>query len=269
MADNPIEATASSDRKSRTAGVIWGLPKCGKTTFMTSLPGKKLFVMLDPDGDQSIPDRDDVDIMRLYEQPDDVIMRWLEGKMPSFIQKNAGKYDSYVYDSLSTLYRVMLNEAIKNEVGGSNKFTPSLDTPGLTAYGSRTNHMLNIANKNLRATAAVGAHCWFTSHEDEPKTNDKGEFLYITMNMSGKAINGLGLEVSEIWHMRLHDDKWWIMIKPARGKQPMGSRVFDMTAGPEFRLKFIPDLGPDQPHSIATWYQEWLDGGKRKLPLPK
>lgn len=240
---------------------------------MLTLPGKKLFVMLDPDGEQSIPDRDDVSIMRLYEQPDDVILRYLEDKMPSFIRKNEQGFNSFIFDSMSTLYRIMLNEAIRKGVGastgGKHPFTPSLDMPGLAAYGSRTNHALNIVNKNLRATASVGAHCWFTSHEDEPKTNDKGEFLYITMNMSGKAINGLGLEVSEIWHMRMHDKKQFIMVAPARNKQPIGSRMFNMMGEPEFQLKFKPELGPDQDHSIATWFNQWLENGRNKLPLPK
>ena len=264
-----IAATPSSERKTRTAGVIWGLPKVGKTTLLTSLPGNKLFCMLDPDGDQSIPDRDDIHIMRLYEYSDADCMAFLENKMPTFIKNNAGKYDSYIFDSMSTLYRMALNDAIRKDVGGGKNFSPSLDTPGLAAYGSRTNHILNIINKNLRATSSVGAHCWFTSHEDEPKTNDKGEFLYITMNMSGKAINGLGLEVSEIWYMRQHDGKWYICIKPMRGKQPMGSRMFDVTTLGEFQLKFKPELGCDQDHSIATWYQRWLESGKQKLPLPK
>lgn len=225
--------------------------------------------MIDPDGDMSLPDRDDISIMRLYEHDDGTIMRWLEDKMPSYIRKNEEGYNSFIFDSMSTLYRVALNEAIRNEVGGSPKWKPSLDTPGLAAYGSRTNHIVNIINRNLRATAAVGAHCWFTSHEDEPKTNDKGEFLYITMNMSGKAINGLGLEVSEIWHMRMHDKKQYIMVQAARGKQPMGTRIFEAMKEPEFQLRFDPNLGPDQDHSIATWYDQWLSNGKRKLPLPK
>lgn len=266
-----ITTTTSSERKSRTAGVIWGLPKCGKTTFLMSLPGNKLFVMLDPDGDNSLPDRDDIHIMRLYEHDDATIMRFLEDKMPTFIKQNADKYDSYIFDSTSTLYRILLNEAIRKKVGESKKsnFEPTLDMPGLVAYGSRTNHLLNIINKNLRATSSVGAHCWFTSHEDEPKTNDRGETLYTTLNLSGKAISGMGLEVSEIWHMHLHDKKWFIQIKPCRGKQPMGSRIFDMTSESEFQLKFNPELGVDQNHSIATWYHQWLSNGKRKLPLPK
>lgn len=270
MASGELEIEASTSRKSRTTGILWGMAKCGKTTFLTSLPGKKLFVMLDPDGDASLPDREDIHILRLYEYQDDLILRYLTDKMPAFIRKNEQGFDSFIFDSLSTLGQVALNEAIRTEVGasGKDKFKPTLDAPGLAAYGSRTAHIVDIVNKNLRATGAVGAHCWFTSHEDEAQTNNKGEFIKITMTLSGKAINGVGLNVSEIWHMSVNDKKWRIAIAPTRGKQPMGSRLFKVTGDIEFNVRYKPELGVDQPHSIATWYNQWIESGKNKLEVP-
>lgn len=262
-----LAPTKSSDRQSRTSGVLWGLAKCGKTTFLTSLPGKKLFVMLDPDGDLSLPDREDIHIMNVYEEPDDVILRYMTDKLGSMLKKE--KYDSVIIDSLSTLGQIVLNEAIRKGIGEGKDFKPSLDAPGLAGYGSRTARISDIVNKTLRATASVGSHCWFTSHEDTPETNNKGEFLYITMTLSGKAISNVGLNVSEIWHMRMTDKKWFLSIANNRGKQPMGSRMFDVTGEPEFRLNFDPEKGAKQPHSIATWFDTWVKGGRKKLPLPK
>lgn len=269
---NEIIIENSETRKSRMSGILWGMAKCGKTTFTRSLPGKKLYAMLDPDGDQSIPDDDDISIIRLYDQPDDVILRYCEDKLPALLAKNEGKFDSFIFDSTTTFYQVCMNEAIRKGVGASSGpkgFTPTLDAPGLSAYGSRGARTVNVVNKLLRATSQSGMHCWFTTHQDEAKTDDKGNFLYITMMLSGKTINSMGLQVSEIWHMRNHDGKWFIAIAPCRGKQPMGSRIFDVTGQPEFELKFKPELGSDQPHSLARWYQQWVDGGKNKLPLPK
>lgn len=269
MADLIIEQ--STERKSRISGLLWGLAKCGKTTFLTSLPGRKLFVMLDPDGDQSLPDRDDIYIMRLYEHDDATVLRYLSDKLPTLLRRNEEKFDSLVLDSLSTLGQIALNEAIRTNVGASKKsdFTPTLDAPGLTAYGSRTARTVDIVNKILRATGSVGMHCFFTGHEDTAEVDDKGNFLFITLTLSGKAISGVGLNVSEIWHMRHHDRKWHVSIAPCRGKQPMGSRIFDVTGAPEFELKFNPTLGVSQPHSVAMWFQQWVEGGRNKLPLPK
>jgi hypothetical protein len=263
-----LEITESSERKSRMSGVIWGMAKCGKTTFLTSLPGKKLFVMLDPDGDMSIPNREDIFILRLYEQPDDVILRYLRDKLPAILRKNEGNFESVIVDSLSTLGLILLNEAIRTEVGGSKSFKPTIDAPGLAAYGSRTNNLVDIVNKILRATGSVGAHCWFTSHEDEAKTDDKGNMLGISMTLSGKATNGIGLNVSEIWHLSSHDKKWRLMIAPGRGRSPMGSRIFNVTKVIEFQLKFDPDAGLDQSHSLAKWYNDWIENGRHKLEVP-
>jgi len=270
LASGELEIEASGERKSRTAGLLWGLAKCGKTTFLTSLPGKKLFVMLDPDGDASLPDREDIHILRLYEHPDDLILRYLTDKLPSILRKNEEHFNSCIFDSLSTLGQICLNEAIRNNIGESKKdgFKPTLDAPGLAAYGSRTARTVDIVNKALRATGSVGMHCWFTSHEDEPKTDNKGQMLGITMTLSGKAINGVGLNVSEIWHMSVNERRWRIMIAPGRGKAPMGSRIFDVTKDIEFYLKFKPELGCDQPHSLATWYNTWIENGRAKLEVP-
>jgi len=237
-----------------------------------SLPGRILYVMIDPDGDESLPELPErIKVIRLYTYSDAEIIRLLENKIPTHLIKNADTYDSCVIDSTTSIGRCALNDAIDKEVGASKSenFKPSLDAPGQAAYGSRTQHTINIINKVLRATASVGKHCWFTAHEDEMKTNSKGEPLYATLTMSGKAINGSGLNVSEIWHMRMKDKKWHISIAPCRNRRPMGSRMFDITGEPEFQLKFDPDLGPDQPHSIATWFNKYQDGGRKKLPLPK
>lgn len=267
MAD--IEVTSTSERKARMSGLLWGKAKSGKSTFLTSLPGKKLFIMLDPDGEQSLPDRDDIHIIKLYEQPDDVIVRWLRDKGPSFLRKNEGQFDSVVVDSLSTYSAAALNEAIRAGVGAGKDFKPTLEAPGLAAYGARRQYINDMVSKVLRATSAVGMHCFFTAHEDEPDRDDKGTVLGITLTLSGKSINDVGLNVSEIWFLSNVGNTWKLAVAPCRSRSPMGSRILAMTGEPEFILKFDPEKGLDQPHSIATWFRQWEEGGRKKLPLPK
>lgn len=262
-----LAPTKSGDRVSRTSGVLWGPAKVGKTTFLTSLPGKKLFVMVDPDGDQSLPDHPDIHVLNLYQEEDPVILRYATDKLGSLVRKM--EPDSVVFDSLSTFGQITLNEAIRKGIGKGREFDPTLDAPGQAAYGSRTARITDVVNKLLRATASVGAHCWFTSHEDTPETDKKGDIIGITMTMSGKAISNVGLNVSEIWHLRHSDKKWILSIAPNALKKPMGSRIFDVTGNPSFELKFDPTKFTNQPHSIATWFDAWVKGGRKKLPLPK
>lgn len=271
MADDfQIPIVKSKDRIGRSTGIIWGQIKTGKSTFLTSLPGRTLFLMVDPDGDESLADSDDLQTMNLFDHKDDEIIRMLEKRVPSHIIKHASEFDSVVLDSITTVNRIALNDAIAKGVGEGRDFVPSLDAPGQAAYGARTQHTVDVCAKLLRATAAVGKHMWFTAHEDEPKTNPKGEVLYTSVTMSGKAISAVGSLVSEIYHLRFRDGKWTLSIAPCRGRKPMGSRMFDVTGEfPEFRLQFDPELGADQPHSIATWFKQYVEGGRKKLPLPK
>lgn len=267
-----LTPVSTTERQSRTTGLLWGQIKVGKTTLLQSLPKPILFLMIDPDGDAVVPDHEGIEIMRIYEHDDATIIRYLTDKFGTQVRKWGNRYASYVLDSTTTLGRITLDQAIANNVGASNKgsdpFKPTIDAPGQAAYGSRTSRLIQISNNILRATGSVGAHCWFTAHEDEPKTNNKGDFLHITMAHSGKTINGIGSLVSEVWYLKLHDGKRFIDIAPCFGRKPMGSRMFDMSDA-EFQLNYYPELFEDQPHSIARWHAAWLEGGRKKLPLPK
>jgi len=270
-----MEIVKSKDRKPRTAGLLWGKSKAGKTTFLTSLPGKKLFIMLDPDGDLSLPDRDDIDVLPLFSYETGEIIRYAEKKLPTFLRKNENKYESVILDSLSSLADRALEHAVDNKIGaskGSSKsnFVPTLEEPGLAAYGARKQYILTIVSNMLRATGANSMHCWFTGHEGEAERDDKGNMIGdITLTLSGKTTNGIGKDVSEIWYLWQRDGKWTLAISPCRSKSPMGSRIFDVTGDPEFLLSFDPNGPLDQPHAIATWFNHWLETGKKAIPLPK
>lgn len=263
-----MEVTSSKDRRSRVTGILWGQAKSGKTTLLTSLPGKKLFVMIDPDGDFSIPDSPDIDIMRLYDQDPDVVKRFVIDKLPSYIKEHP-EYVSVVIDSLTTFGQIALDEAIRSKVGASRDFTPTMEAPGLGAYGARKQYIVHALRNNLKATASVGAHCFFTAHEGEREKNSKGESIGdISMSLSDKTTNEVGLTVSELWHLRKKDTTWTLSISPCRGRSPMGSRLFTQTGEPEFVVKFNPEEPLTQPHSIASWIAAWEAGGRKKLPLP-
>lgn len=271
MAGLPIEEVEpSNERRSRMSGILWGLSKCGKTTLLTSLPGKKLFVMLDPDGDQSVPDREDVFILPVYRYSDAEIVRWTRDKLPSMLKANKEQYNSCIVDSISSFYLSALNHAIDEEVGASKKdgFIPSIEAPGLGAYGARGNYTIDMVQKVLRATANSGMHCFFTAHEDTPDVDLKGNFLGISPTLSGKTTNGVGLAVSEIWHLRADDGKRTLSIAPCRSRKPMGSRIFTTAGSPEFLVDYDITGDEHQVDSIATWFGVWEHSGRQKLPLP-
>ena len=223
--------------------------------------------MIDPDGKESIPEVCDYKVLDLSMMEDGETVRALKDKVPTMIKQMKGQVASVVVDSLTVYAERGLNYAIQQKVGGSPKFTPTIEAPGQTAYGARRQYIVHATSNILRATALVGMHCFFTTHDSEV-TNDKGEILHYTMMLGGKANNDVGIKISECWWMREHDGKWFIAVRNCRQREPMKTRMFNSSSSPEFELKFNPALGIDQPHSISRWFESWIAAGRKKIPLP-
>lgn len=255
----------------RITGVVWGPPKGGKTSLLMTSPGKKLLVNIDPDGYTSIANRDDWSLLDLTQYDHREIVALLTKKVPKIIEEleDFGPGDTVIVDSLSSFGDAALMTAIGNKVGEGKGFTPSIEAPGLSAYGARTQYILEAVRQILKATYRKGMHCWFTAHMDTPTTDDKGNFLYQTMTLSDKATSSVGLSISEIWFLDANDKKRTIAVRPVRGRKPMGSRMFTQSGVAEFELKLDITKDDTQPHSIATWWKQWEAGGRNKLELPK
>jgi hypothetical protein len=262
-----------SEIVSRLTGIIWGPPKAGKTSLLMTSPGKKLLVNVDPDGYTSISGRDDWSLLDLAQYTHAEIVALGTKKVPTMIQKmcDEGKLvpgDTVIGDSLSSFGDAALLTAIQNKVGEGKGFTPSIEAPGLSAYGARTQYILEFVRQLLKVTARNGLNCWFTAHMDTPVTDDKNNYLYQSMTLSDKATSSVGLSISEIWFIDSNDRKRTIAVRPVRGRKPMGSRIFTQSGDAEFILKFDIDKPDTQPHSISTWWKAWEAGGKKKLELP-
>lgn len=268
---NDLEIKPPGANIPRSTGILWGPAKCGKTTLLATLPGRKVLVNIDPDGHEATGWRDDISLLDLSIYEPDEIVRMGRDKVPSLLKQTEDlkEGDSVIVDSLSSYGWAALLTAIKEKVGESRTFKPSIEAPGLSAYGARTNYIVDMVRKILKVTGQRGVHCWFTAHMDTPTTNDQGAFLYQTMTLSDNGINQTSLSISEVWFMDRNDKKQTIAIQPVRGRKPMGSRMFSMDGAPEFTLEYAinkPDL--QQPHSIAMFWKLYLANGRKKLPIP-
>lgn len=262
-----LEIKRPDELPPRATGIIWGLTGCGKTTFLSSLPQPIVFVMLDPDGKDSIPPHIDCHIIDLTGLSDGETVRALRTTVPAMIEKLDFPTASVVTDSLTVLAERGLNYAIEQKIGEGKNFVPTIEAPGQTAYGARRQYIIHAVSNMLKATSRKGYNCFFTTHDTEV-TNDKGELVKYTMMLGGKANNDVGLKISECWWMREHDGKRFIAVRNCRSREPMKSRMFDSAKAAEFELKFDPLGSSDQPHSIATWHRMWIANGRSKLPLP-
>jgi len=255
----------------RLAGLIWGNAKVGKTTYAASSPGKKYIINLDPEGYIAVDHRDDVEVWDYSDQEPKRVIDFFTTKLGTRIdQSDAKPGDTFIFDSITVMNQHGLMTAIANGVGESRSFKPSIEMPGLAAYGARTQYLIHSMQPVLRATRRKGCNIWFIAHEDTPERNDKGDFLYQSILMSDNAINQTSAAISEIWRMSVGtSNNREVFIRQTNLYKPMGSRIFRMDEGSSFKLKYDidkPDL--DQPHSIASLWQKYLDGNGQKLHAP-
>jgi len=251
---------------------MWGMSGVGKTTLAATLPGRKLFINLDPDGYISVANRDDVDVLDLSSlSTDDVLNKLKSDNNPLGLDDvlRTGKHASVVLDSATSLSQRALENAVKQRIGGSSKFTPSMETPGLAAYGGRNAILLTCIKGLLRVTGRYNVHCCIISHEDEPKVSQEGEVLYITMMLGGKLVSNVSLQLSEVWFMSETSGEKRIAIRPCRSRKPMKTRMFMTNSNPEFPVVYNPDDWENLDNNpIAKWWSQWEKGGGAKLPLP-
>jgi predicted transcriptional regulator len=242
---------------------LWGDAGCGKTTLAATAPGNKLFLLFDPDGDQSIRNmpgwqridmsgEDSIDIAKEAMKPEPFgIHRILEDQ----------HIDTVIVDSLTKFSE----HALRYAVNVSAKST--LLMPGLNGYGARNVCVGSFVSNMLRITKKLNKHLIFITHERDADRNDDGAIIGVSMMLGGQLPNVTSKDISEVWNMRDHGGKRYIAIRPERFRAPMKSRMFDMTSKTNFEWSYNSNTnkGP----RIDEWWTTYVDGGYNKLPLPK
>lgn len=262
-----MQPTPSELLNKRLSGIIWGDAKTGKTTWAMSLPGRKLLINFDPDGFMSVAHRDDFDTFDLSNMPATEAISNAK-KAAKYIVDNGDKYGSVILDSMTTLARIALEDAIERGIGKTKTFTPTLEMPGLQGYGGRTANVISVTEKIMRATGQRGLNCFFIAHKDDPTFDEDGKnIVQHTIMLSASIRNNAALRVSEIYHLALASgNRRTVHLAPLGNLQPMGSRIFDTAAVPKFALTYSPDIPDDQqPTSLMSIINKYKAGNFAKL----
>jgi AAA domain len=271
LKNSPIEVTTKDEVPSRMAVLIWGPAGSGKTTLAATAPGKKLWLSLGDQEHVSIMHRTDVIVMGLYKYGYQDILKYGQNDNPFGLDQilaDNEDIETVVFDSVTALTDAALRKAVDMKLGASRTFSPSMEHPGMSAYGGRNAIVLEVLSGLLRVTAKHGVHVIFTAHEADPEKDAEGVVQYITIMLGGKLVNNVTWRLSEIWYLSEDAKGRQLAVRPARKHRPMKTRMFTGKGEPEFILSYDSDKPDKGQMTIAAFYEQWLKT-KGKLAIPK
>lgn len=276
----PVSVTKAADTPSRQAIFLWGPAGDGKTTFAATAPGEKLWMSIGDNEHGSIVRRKDVHVADLSVLSLEDFFKHGQCDNPfglDHLLAEDTSIETVVFDSATALAFRALQKAVHDGDGRSTSFRPTMEVPGISAYGGRNARVLEILTGILRVTAKHNVHVIITGHEADPTylEDQKGKNIidYIGIQLGGQLVNNTAWRFSEIWHLRQKNtgDKGRVLsIRPNGYRRPMKSRMFDYSGEPSFDLAYDikkPDDAKGQ-MTIAAWHEDWLARGKNKLPVP-
>lgn len=249
-----MEIKPAGTKEQRMSLLLWGASGTGKTTLACTAPGKKLLVLFDPDGDASISERDDVDVVDMSVARNNVVDQFKTESVMG-ISKIIDNYDTIIFDSLTNAQHMAVMHAVTVVKGAS------VERPSLQGYGHRNALITQLVKNALRLTAKHNKHVIFIAHEASPQMNDEGIVMAVTISLGGQLVTSAPVDFSEVWCLQDTGKSRRILVRPARSYKPCKTRMFVTNKAPEFEWKHEGD-------EIEQWFNAWKDSGWKKQELP-
>lgn len=267
----PVEITQNAQTPKRMVILLWSPAGTGKTTFAATAPGVKLWLSFGDQEHVSVAHRKDVMVADLSGMSYEELFKHAQTDNPFGLDQVLSMNDTIetvVCDSVTAIAFRALQKAVAMKLGASRNFTPTMEAPGLSAYGGRNAIVLEVLTGLLRVTAKHGVHLILTAHEADPVLDTEGAVQYITIMLGGKLVNNNTWRLSEIWYMAQDGDKRTLAVRPTRKRRPMKTRMFSGKGAPEFELRYDADQPDKGQMTIASFYYEWVKTGE-KVPVPE
>jgi len=261
--------------------LLWGPSGAGKTTWAATAPGDKLWLSFDEGEHISVVGRKEKDIY--YKDfvgiTAEEIFKHGAGASPFGLDKELYEnrnIRTVVVDNLTALQYFALQKAVADGVGASRNFTPTMQAPGIPAYGGRNQNLIGLVRSLFAVTNKHKVHIILCAHEADPvMRNDKGveTILHITMGLGGQLINGMTGSLSEVWNFRQDAGgkrSRIVTVRVSGNRKPMKTRMFDQKGESSFAVRYDPDLPMNAPGqiTISGLWERWLKGGMQRIAVP-
>lgn len=271
-----ITVTTPQTQARRMSILLWGDAGLGKSTLASTMPGKKLWILFDPDGTASLPDDGNTliadfsnlsakDTVNKFIQLDSVSgsLLWLS----KFIKEH--NINSIVVDSATLYADKALAHGITLFSGGT------IEAPTERGWGFRTSFTMQMINNINKVAMDNDCHIIIISHETEKTKKDREgkELPTEHMVMLGGSLKTLTtIRFSEVWSMSKETAGRKIWIQAIHTRKPMKTRMFNTLQGGGFIWKYDPenlDNEINRGMKIADWYDTWVKNQGKKIDLPK
>lgn len=266
----PFEISSNDAVSRRMTILLWGPAGDGKTTWAATAPGKKFWLSFGDNEHQSVISRKDIEVMHLYKYTYDEVLKHGRADNPFGLDQILATdtaIETVVCDSVTALTDMALRSAVSRGLGASKGFTPTMEHPGMSAYGGRNAITLEVLTKLLRITAKHDVHLIITAHEADPEKDQEGVVQYITIMLGGKLVNNVTFRLSEIWYLSQDGRGRQLAVRPTRKHRPMKTRMFTGIGEPEFILSYDSNKPDKGQMTIASFYERWMTADN-KLPIP-
>lgn len=257
---------APIEQPKRLSLLIWGPAGWGKTTLASSMPGRIALLNFDPDGPTSIPDATNVTPFDFSGMSLAALIPQLKNEDPMNIKAALEHFDSIVVDSITSISEKTLAHGIALP---ENK-SASIENPGMKGYGARNNVLNHFISNMLRVTGAANKHLCLIGHEAAPDRDKDGNIVSYTMQLGGQLPQNVTIKINECWAVHDSTKEKTILIKKARLREPIKTRMFDTNGPSEFAWHWNTQNRDDPKNMrISDWYEAWKANGYKKIPLPK
>jgi hypothetical protein len=267
----PVTVTTNEETPKRMAVLLWGDAGCGKTTYAATAPGRKLWLSFGDQEHVSIVERPDVEVADFSQVGYEDLFKHGQSDNPfgldQYLSQNE-RIETVVCDSVTAIAFRALQKAVSMRLGAGKSFTPTMEAPGLSAYGGRNAIVLEVLTGLLRVTAKHGVHLILTAHEADPVMDETGAVQFVTIMLGGKLVNNNTWRLSEIWYMSQDQERRRLAVRPTRKRRPMKSRMFSGVGPPEFELQYNAEKPDAGQMTIASFYDQWVSGSGKKLQTP-
>lgn len=256
-----VEATKVQDVKKRISLMLWGPGGVGKTSLAATAPGKKLWLLFDPNGSSSLNymtrESDDITVVDLSNASANIVMQGIQ-ENPFGIEQylKSDTFDTVVFDSATTYMDFCLKYAVMNTKGATEA------VPTMAGYARKNSVLKQTLNNLIRITDKYNKHIIIIGHEDNGQMDELGNVIKQSPMIGGSSNLSLLIMLSEIWYMNLSTGKRRIYFQPFGVKSPVKSRMISQDCR-YVDWNYTFDKGGN---GINTWFEQWKNANSKIVP---